>query len=264
MHKNASVYYHYFCTPAAMAIFDRTISEVINSGLYRHLKSGPDSNCIIVNVVGVNYQEEIQKLISKYHQYTRLVFKHYRSRELKDFLNSHSDFEIKKNPHLKLGLNGLEGDTLELLWNDLQSQTEESNVLYLHSKGAVNTDVPSTCKSFPNREKWRETMSKFVIDSWEDRLLELDIKNHSGALFIDHYKRDCIPHYKGNFWWARSSYLRNCISFVDLCKNNYLVDEVEAAWFKPFLAAPFWLAEYWMVHGAPNLIGKIGLGEVYI
>lgn len=113
--------------------------------------------------------------------------------------------------HPNLDTTKCEFPTLDKLWED--SQTEDINVLYLHTKGVFRKPT-----SIPIRN-WTEYMSYFTIERWRDVLPLLSEYESAGVNRLKHNKlmlkqlkqseQAGCTHYSGNFWWARSSYIKN-------------------------------------------------------
>ena len=94
--------------------------------------------------------------------------------------------------------------TLNYLKDFCDKHTEEFYVMYTHLKGLSKLGDPY-------RNDWRQYMDYWQIERWEDNVAALD-RNYetTGINFNDHPARihDIWPHYSGNFWWARASYVR--------------------------------------------------------
>jgi hypothetical protein len=103
--------------------------------------------------------------------------------------------------------------TLDLIWK--HSQTEEFNVLYLHTKGV------SRNHTYIN--DWTNYLSYFNINKWENRLNDLiendctgvDLKGNSDD--IDSHPMywgygKAPKHYSGNFWWSKSSHIKKLLN----------------------------------------------------
>jgi len=86
------------------------------------------------------------------------------------------------------------------------SREEECFVWYIHAKGVTRPE--NKCVS-----DWRRCLEYFMICQWrlcEQGLFENDV---SGALWNGN-------HFHGNFWWARSSYIRKCKS-IEINQNRH-------------------------------------------
>ncbi len=87
-------------------------------------------------------------------------------------------------------------------------------VLYLHTKGVSRTG--------PSIDDWRAAMLYWMVERWKecvDKLLK-------GFDVVGYTKCDRpLPHFQGNFWWAKTSYLRTLddvrnIKFVKSVSNQ--------------------------------------------
>ena len=183
-----------------------------------------------------------------------ISFTHYINENLQNHL---VDF-AKQNPeHAHLSTkeqNGFEGDTLQLLYTDISSLDDDYKVLYLHSKGASNKGA---FYIWDSRESWRKSMSDCVISNWKTCFECLELENHTGTHYFGGYQANCIPHYSGNFWWTKSSYIKTLVSFEKFCEKDFVVNKVidklkhhaGHEHFLTFLRCPFYLSEYWITHG---------------
>lgn len=100
--------------------------------------------------------------------------------------------------------------TLDFLKKTCDSSTEEFYVAYIHLKGLSRpADGP--------RRNWREFMDYWTIERWEDNIKTLD-QNYDtvGVNYNDSDRgQNGWPHYSGNFWWARASYIRKLTPLVN-------------------------------------------------
>ncbi len=85
--------------------------------------------------------------------------------------------------------------TLHKLWRDAQS--EDFYALYLHAKGASKTKE----REYLNAEAWMDFMLYGVVDNWRTCVVHMD----RGAHLVG---SQWYRHFKGNFWWGKSTYLR--------------------------------------------------------
>ena len=89
------------------------------------------------------------------------------------------------------------------------SQTEDAAYLYAHTKGGSD---PSLIK-----QMWCRSMIFFNIVAWERTLVELEKVDAVGCHWLcteqfpeirDHNNPEGYPYFAGNFWWAKSSHIR--------------------------------------------------------
>ena len=89
------------------------------------------------------------------------------------------------------------------------SQTEDAAYLYGHTKGSANPSLVA--------QLWGRSMIFFTIVAWEKALAELEKVDAVGCHWLtteqfpqiaDHNNPDGYPYFGGNFWWAKSSHVR--------------------------------------------------------
>lgn len=90
--------------------------------------------------------------------------------------------------------------TLQRLWRHARDETDgqRGHYLYLHTKGVREEN------SRRYRAMWRRWMSYYLVTRWRDSVTKLeDGFDVVGSLAIG----EPMPHFAGNFWWARGDYL---------------------------------------------------------
>jgi hypothetical protein len=95
-----------------------------------------------------------------------------------------------------------EPDTLNLMIKKANEYTENTPMLYLHTKGLSYTD--SNLKK--NIDAWVRYLDLYVINKWEECVDSLKENDAAGGFFCD---GDYNKHFQGNFWWANSDYIKN-------------------------------------------------------
>ena len=86
----------------------------------------------------------------------------------------------------------------------LENGNENANILYIHTKGVRYS------KDDKKENDWIDLMMYFLVEKYQtclDRLAQ-----NFEAVGCNYYcvpSRNIPPHFSGNFWWARSSYLKN-------------------------------------------------------
>ena len=105
--------------------------------------------------------------------------------------------------------NGNEFVTLDLIEKDIEKFGDSDYILYLHTKGASKLNNVN----YSNIKSWRDLMNYFNIEKCKDvlKLFEKTEFNTYGVLFNKFYM--------GNFWWAKSSYLKT-LNLDEIDKNN--------------------------------------------
>lgn len=98
--------------------------------------------------------------------------------------------------------------TLSKMHDD--AKNEDMLILYLHSKGVtsiINNLIPGLVSKYRNRFYWRNFMN-YTITDWERAILALDAYDTAG---VD-YQFDPAAHYRGNFFWTKSSHVKTLSS----------------------------------------------------
>jgi hypothetical protein len=115
-------------------------------------------------------------------------------RKLQEIIKSYSflksswfDTDIEENK------NHYEGTTLLKLYDECENY---QNVGYIHSKG-----VTSLSKQV---NRWRKVLEYGVIERWRDNIDALNAKYDVSGICWDLFGN----HFSGNFWWAKSSYIK--------------------------------------------------------
>ncbi len=109
---------------------------------------------------------------------------------------------IFHNPILGYG----EVPTLEALRQ--HALREEFEVLYLHTKGVSWREQ---CYDKEALAAWRKYMEYFCIDRWKECLARFSDWNAIGCEYVKERTTSKGPfpgHFRGNFWWSLSGYLR--------------------------------------------------------
>lgn len=87
-----------------------------------------------------------------------------------------------------------------------QSKSEDFYALYIHNKGAFTRTV--------GNYNWRKYMQYFCVERWEECVQKLDEGYELvGAAYLDNskeYDPNESHYFAGNFFWAKSSYIRRC------------------------------------------------------
>lgn len=112
--------------------------------------------------------------------------------------------------------------------------TNDAYIFYLHTKGVTH---PKPCV-----DDWRESMLYWMVTRWEECVAKLSRFDAVGYSHIE----TPIPHFQGNFWWARSEHIRKLgdprdIKFVPTVKNQGERHKAEfwllskpGKWYQPY------------------------------
>jgi len=88
-----------------------------------------------------------------------------------------------------------EGLTLSHLYQSAHEKTENTHMLYFHTKGITRNNAQT--------HNWREMLQYFCVDRWQDCVRELDA--HDAVGVTDGSSNNI---FSGNFWWANSDYIK--------------------------------------------------------
>lgn len=91
--------------------------------------------------------------------------------------------------------NLFEGFTLDLIHKYSQTVSQDTNILYLHTKGITRNSAQTS--------NWREVLQHFCIHRWANCVRELETHD---AVGVTDGSSDHV--FSGNVWWARSDYLK--------------------------------------------------------
>lgn len=125
------------------------------------------------------------------------------------------------NTHLPL--TSYEFPTLELMYNELEPETA---VFYCHLKGVSQPHNLS-------HRYWRQELVDFCIMAWRERIAHLHSRWTSGPRLTGGgagWANDFVwahKHYSGNWWWARSEYLKHLTSpstFLSYYTSRYAAE----------------------------------------
>lgn len=96
--------------------------------------------------------------------------------------------------------------TLQKVWND--AKDGDYNILYLHTKG-VSSYYNNVSQNVIDKHKqyyyWRQLMNWGVLEKWKDCVDALETHDTAGCNHLIYPSN----HYCGNFWWTKSSHIRN-------------------------------------------------------
>lgn len=120
----------------------------------------------------------------------------------RDLWSNFTNVNIVRTPHELMPRE--ERSTLMLLKEWCDSDKQDTPVLYFHTKGLSRSGY--------NMELWRLYMEYYNIDKWRHAVSALNngwdtygvnLRDDTEKLFGGKFL-----HYSGNFWWAKSSYVK--------------------------------------------------------
>ena len=107
-----------------------------------------------------------------------------------------------------------EADTLNFMLKKASEYESDTAMLYLHTKG-VSYANPHIRK---NIDAWVRYLDLYVIKQWEECVKALEDNDAAGGFFCD---GEDNKHFQGNFWSARSSYLKTLPKITIPNYNKY-------------------------------------------
>lgn len=120
-----------------------------------------------------------------------------------------TDSDMMNGVNSKSGNLATENVTMRLIYDRVKSLSEETCILYFHTKG-----ITSTLRHFHNNsteidlyrtyQYWRHYLNYGVLEKWEECVKALDEGFDTAGINYQTYPH---THYSGNFWWAKSSHL---------------------------------------------------------
>lgn len=168
-----AIFYHLYQAKHWERLYQEQINSLIISGLY--------DKCDFIHI-GINGDQELPFVLDKMRV-------HYNDNKI------------------------LEANTLQSLW-EFCKNNPNYKILYYHSKGVTHLDNYH-CEYTTNA--WRIYLEYFVLHKWKQCIQDLNEYDCVGAEWentaklynpsTNYSKDDILPHYKGNFWWAKASYI---------------------------------------------------------
>lgn len=172
-------------------------------------------NVIYIHVCTINNWESVLNHILSVIFNTHEFINHID--QIKIFMIGTERFEYRHDKisvvHLSHNISLYERPTLYRLYIDSDTDTE-FNALYLHTKGISHNNRN------PNVTDWTNLMLYWLIEQYPLCLAALE---HHDTVGIN-YKDTPQPHYSGNFWWARSNYIKT-LQLDRLCDSHYNAPE---------------------------------------
>ena len=119
-----------------------------------------------------------------------------------DLWRDFTSVNIQRTPHELMPKE--ERSTLMLLKEWCDNSKEDTPILYFHTKGlsrpGYNVELWRLYMEYYNIDRWRYAVST-LSNGWD--AYGVNLRDDTEELFGGRYL-----HYSGNFWWARSSYIK--------------------------------------------------------
>jgi hypothetical protein len=83
------------------------------------------------------------------------------------------------------------------------AQTDDGAIFYAHTKGAWSNSELAT--------QWRVSMTHDTVTRWQECVKALRTVEAAGPYWLKSWEPEHVDHdffFAGNFWWARSDYIR--------------------------------------------------------
>lgn len=93
--------------------------------------------------------------------------------------------------------------SLAVLKNYCDSLENEEYILYLHTKGVSWIGRDPT---YTYIKDWKNLMLYFNVEKWKDCINALN--DNFETVGVNWNTEHSYPHYSGNFWWAKASYIK--------------------------------------------------------
>lgn len=146
-----------------------------------------------------------------------------RQQELNIPILTDPKFDVFSTEHLT----DYEFPTLARVWQEAQENEKLFLCYYLHTKGASLAATPLQAAV----DAWRRYMEYFNVEKWQDCA---DILNEYETCGVE--LQSDASHYSGNFWWARSDYIKRLPNGYEYWRQNK--DDRVAAEFYLCLGQP--------------------------
>jgi hypothetical protein len=198
-----------------------------------------------------NWRDVVQKLLNNIHE-SNLYDNVDEIRCV--VLGKDYDDKVLQDPKMKIIYRSddtslYEFKIMEILYHD--SQKEDFNVLYIHSKGI--SDIRKDPKTQENIKDWVDMMIYYMIGKYDKCLDKLQDHDVVGVNLYTH----APVHFSGNFWWSKSSHIKTLGPLVDKSYNGpefYITSKEGGKYFS------LWNSNVWhydVAYPAENYVGKI-------
>lgn len=157
--------------------------DVVNEQLERLVKSGLYDSAESISVGCLGDYENFKTF--------QIIIADYPKIKVIDYSNNKSIYEFH---------------TLNILKEDADNSTDGYYIFYFHTKG-VSFSKENNRVAFEGGTFWRRFMDEYTISRWKDNIAELD-KGYETCGTQLRPTRDFPVHYSGNYFWAKSSYIR--------------------------------------------------------
>lgn len=182
-------YAHYWLVNHYSEIVQEQINKLVDSGLYEA------SEAIYCGVIGTNDNfQKFMQLIKKYPKF-----------QVAEYSTTHELYEFQ---------------TLDVLKTHADQSADDYYLYYIHGKGVSYGKDHENKKAYSGGTFWRRHLEKWTIEKWKENVAMLDMGYETCGTQMR--VRDWARHYSGNFFFARSEYVKilRPIQQLDLSDRN--------------------------------------------
>ena len=200
------IYYHIYLpedTGSWYFLFLDQIFTVINSGLYEEIEK------MYVVCIGTKEQIEMFHGICNSFNKVEILGKYVLNKD-----GTKEDLSFQRASDINYSTNNVLDEVQTLKRLEEHAHREDAYFLYLHSKAITSPwrmKEEKIYQPFVNTYLWRKFLEWGCVEQW--KICTDNLENHgcAGVNFCSWP----VPHYSGNFWWSKSSYIKTLPSIVD-------------------------------------------------
>lgn len=175
MKKKIVGFWHLLLINHYEEVIREQLNCILDSGLYDAVEN------IYIGALGEN--KEFAILIDILRKYPKFIISEYsRSIDLFEF------------------------HTLHLLKEFADTETESYYLFYFHSKG-ISFSKKQNEVAYHGGGRWRKFMNQYTLTKWRDNVEQLDFGYETCGTQL-RPNREWKEHYSGNFFWAKSEYVK--------------------------------------------------------
>lgn len=168
-------YWHILLVNHYYDIVSEQLQVMLDSELYSRCEN------IYVGMLGDN--EGMKKIIELFSPYPKIIVSEYSTNK--------ENFEFQ---------------TLQILKEHADKSKENYYLFYIHTK-SVSFSEESNPVAFHGGKHWRKHMDEWTLSKWEQNVAALDSGYETCGTQL-RPRREWREHYSGNYFWARSEYVK--------------------------------------------------------
>ena len=209
------LYYHLYCCDNQSVwkkILFEQIEKTVQSGLMRHL------NKIKVTAI-IQNTETVESLAEYLSDYKVEI-------DIEPVSNPY-DSDIEMISQINTDKTITENYTMRKIYRDCMESSEPFNVCYIHSKG-ITAHLKEELTRQSMYALWRQFLDWGVIENWKACVDALKSHDIAGVNFYEYPSK----HFSGNFWWAKSDYIKRLPDPSTLNWWKNIKKETSDSWLK--------------------------------